>query len=150
MSTRKSPRNHESSTEALMFEDQSLVRKYSVMDIAMLAAGCRGETRTERIDEAVELLSLVERYALAGKATRSSIRDLKMARESAKVKSSALQEQFQKAVGIRAAATRDKKTGKIELTSLVGLAYEGCKCCDSAPACWPVLSLALLPLMPQI
>ncbi|KAB2639801.1 MAG: hypothetical protein DVB25_04960 [Verrucomicrobia bacterium] len=126
---RKSPRNQHPSFEALMYEDVSLTHKYSVMEIAMLAAGCKGETRGDQINEAVQLLVLVERYALNGRETRLNIRDQKKASKAAEDKSSALRhsqikEQFQKVVEIRDAATRDKKTGKIELTSLIGLAYE--------------------------
>jgi hypothetical protein len=129
MSTKKSPRNQDSSSDVLTFEDVSLTRKYSVIEIAMLAAGCRGETREERISDAVELLALVERYAIAGKETRCRIRERRKAKENGNVECqqvgySHIQKQFQKAVDARDAATRDKKTGRIELTSLVGLTYE--------------------------
>jgi hypothetical protein len=129
MSAKKLLPNHELSAEALIYEDVSLNRKYPVMEIAILAAGCRGETRGERIDDAVELLALVERYALAGGETRVRIRDRKNAKKRGGAKTSEvgdalIRNQFQKALEIRSAATRDEKTGKIKVTSLVGLAYE--------------------------
>jgi hypothetical protein len=129
MSVKKSPLNHDPIGEALMYEDISLIRKYPVMEIATLAAGCRGETRKERISDAVELLALVERYALAGKETRLRIRDRENTKECGHAKTTELgyaniQDSFLKALEIRSAATRDEKTGKIKVTSLVGLAYE--------------------------
>lgn len=129
MSAKKSPQNHVPVEEPLLYEDVNLFRKYPVVEIAMLAAGCRGETREERITAAVELLALVERYALAGKETRCRILERKRAKNSNDVEDSdigysLINKRFQKALEIRDAATRDRKSGKIELTSLVGLAYK--------------------------
>ena len=75
----------------------------------MLAAGCRGNTREERISDAVELLALVERYALAGKETRRRIRARKEAKAYPNVENSSaaysrMLNQFQKAMEIRDAA----------------------------------------------
>lgn len=128
MSAKKSPHTENSSVEALIYEDVSLIGKYSVMEIAMLAAGCRGDTRAERISDAVELLATVERYARVGSKTRLHIRYLKEGETSSDAEKSVgiytlLQNRFLKASEICHAAKRDKKTGKIELTSLVGLAY---------------------------
>jgi hypothetical protein len=128
MSAKKSPHTEKSAVEALIYEDVSLIDKYSVMEIAMLAAGCRGDTRAERISDAVELLAMVERYARAGSKTRLHIRYQKKGKTSADAEKSVeiytlIQNRFLKASEICHAANRDKKTAKIELTSLVGLAY---------------------------
>lgn len=128
MSGKMTQSNNDHAGEPLLYKDHSLVREYPVMEIAMLAAGCRGDTREARISDAVELLALVERYAISGKGTRQSIRDRREHKSSiaggrAKVER-ALNQRFQKAVEIRGVSDRDRKSGKIELTSLVGLAYE--------------------------
>ena len=128
MSAKKSPPTEKSAVEALIYEDVSLIGKYSVMEIAVLAAGCRGDTRAERISEAVELLAMVERYARTGSKTRLHIRYQKKGEISSDAEKSVgiytlMQNRFLKASAICHAAKRDKKTAKIELTSLVGLAY---------------------------
>lgn len=126
MSAKKSPSNDTPAVEALMYEDVKLKGRYSVMEIAMLAAGCRGETNLDRFTDAVELLALVERHAVAGKKARMRNRDRKTGKadyDSAE-RSLVYLNRFHTSAKIRDAATRDEKTGKIELTSLVGLAYE--------------------------
>jgi hypothetical protein len=128
MSAKKSPHTENSAVEDLIYEDVSLIGKYSVMEIALLAAGCRGDTRAERISDAVELLATVERYARVGSKARLHVRYLKEGETSSDAEKSVgiytlLQTRFLKATEICHAAKRDKKTAKIELTSLVGLAY---------------------------
>ena len=49
------------------FEDHRLRYVYSVIEIATLAAGCRADTLEERVEEAVQLLSAVERSAALSK-----------------------------------------------------------------------------------
>lgn len=128
MSAKKSLPNRELATEALLYEDVALSRKYTVIEIAMLAAGCRGGTTADRIHDAVELLALVERYALAGRTTRLNIRNRNSEKKLGGSKTSgehyaAVQNRFLKAVETCNTAVRDTNTGRIKLTSLVGLAY---------------------------
>lgn len=77
-----------------MLHDYRLKRAYSVLEIATLATGCQGNTQHHRVEEAIQLLAMVEKRAtnpnpnnvLAGK--------------------------------ILAAAKRDEKSGNIKRTSL--------------------------------
>ena len=118
-----------------MFEDVALTAKYSVMDIAKLAAVSRGDTNKDRIKDAVGILSQVERYARLGKEiTNQVLRGEKDDSPEDRGKRSALlyssyNRCFEMSLGICSSAQRDVATGKIERTSLVGL------CCTTVNVC---------------
>ena len=54
----------------LMLTDHRLKRAYSVMEIATLAAGCRGDKPEDRIEEAIQLLASVEWNASKSKSEK--------------------------------------------------------------------------------
>jgi hypothetical protein len=131
MSAKKSGTKEDGTRETpLMMEDTRLKRKYSVMEIATLAAGCRGETPKDRIEDAIQLLSAVEWHAVTHKLEklRERIRLGMAARgetqptpehidSTANVINKSAKE-FDRWIEIRDAAKRDEATGKIVLHSL--------------------------------
>jgi hypothetical protein len=88
------------SEEPLMFGNKTLIRSYSVFELAMIAAGCAG-TPEDRVGEAVELLEAAERAALGGKDDKLVLETLRD-------------------------AERDLKTGLLVRKSLLELVYQRC------------------------
>jgi hypothetical protein len=126
----------------LMLEDHRLERRYSVLEIATLAAVCRGETTNERIEDAIRLLSAVEGTASksALEKLRKTIRDKCISRGDMKESTperieskirvlDGIHAEWKKWKGIIDAAERDEKTGKIIRSSLV---HEICKAANVA------------------
>lgn len=116
-----------------MLEDIKLTRRYPVMEIAKLAARCGGATADDRIEAAIELLSAAEQSASMGKKARFIMRRIKLghSEEAAMRQFEAMSENrddYRKRSGqaeeICRLAERSQKTGKILLSSLLGLAYD--------------------------
>ena len=107
------------SKEPLMFSTAGLTQKYSVLEIATLAAGCRGDTRVDQLNEAVGMLALVERYASAGPEVVARILYKDTADENA-----VMQSRFERANAFGAEAERDDG-GKIKRASLAALCSGG-------------------------
>lgn len=121
----------------LMLEDHRLKNRYSVIEIATLAAACRGKTPTDRIEDAIQLLSAVESSASISKAEklRETIRQTSIARGDLKGTApekidskiwitNRAKDQLDKWDQILKTVDRDNTTGKIERSSLT---YEICK-----------------------
>jgi len=104
-----------------MFTTDGLTQKYTVLEIATLAAGCRGDTRVAQIKEAVGMLEIVERYAAAGPEVVSRI----LRGPNAADEDAILAARFEKALASVAEAETDPVTGRIKRTSLAALCSGG-------------------------
>ena len=112
----------------LMIEEIRLSRAYLVQEVAMIAAGCIGDSPNARIEDALELLYAAEQHAFKDKgekhrewsAKRGNSGDLES--EIKFVENNT--KRILKAEQICSVAKRDDKTGKIERTSLVTLVYK--------------------------
>ncbi|MBC8125597.1 MAG: hypothetical protein H8M99_00405, partial [Gloeobacteraceae cyanobacterium ES-bin-144] len=129
MSTRRLPPQDEVAREhPLMIEDTRLARVYSVIEVALIAAGCAGNSADSRINDAIDLLSAAERHAFADKwekHTKWAIsvgQSGEIGREREWIEANKVRND--QADSICGKATRDQKTGKIIRTSLIGLSYQ--------------------------
>lgn len=111
----------------LMIEDPRLGCEYSVQEVAMIAASCRGDSPEARIEEALDLLSAAERQAYKDKYEKQKEWNIKHGHsddfEPEKKFIESNKKRFLKAKEICRQAKRDATTGKIERTDLVRLIY---------------------------
>jgi hypothetical protein len=111
----------------LMIEDPRLSCEYSVQEVAMIAANCRGDSPEARIEEALDLLSAAERQACKDKHEKLKEWNIKHGHsaniepEKKFIKNN--NRRLLEAKEICRQAKRDTATGKIVRTDLVRLTY---------------------------